>query len=123
MSKETYMRGFCKAAEAKGVNPELLLKYAGDGTKMVGQVATELGGNAVRNAALMHMAPGFFAPIAGVSALGDIGGAIAAAITKTRSRGQQKAHDADMSNMAKNLLPGVGSYNFYKRIGSFLNNR
>ena len=28
MSKESYIRGFCKAAEAKGVDPKALAKYA-----------------------------------------------------------------------------------------------
>ena len=28
MSKESYVRGFCKAAEAAGVDPSVLLKYA-----------------------------------------------------------------------------------------------
>lgn len=46
MSKESYARGFCKAAEAHGIDPVGLIKYAQSGPAGVGP----LKGNAARNA-------------------------------------------------------------------------
>lgn len=46
MSKESYMRGFCKAAEEHGVDPVSLIKYSQSGPVGVGP----LKGNAARNA-------------------------------------------------------------------------
>lgn len=42
MSKESYARGFCKAAEAAGVDPVALAKYAQSGLNGVGPLRSTL---------------------------------------------------------------------------------
>lgn len=43
MSKESYMRGFCKVAEANGVDPQALAKYAQDTAAGIGSYIANEG--------------------------------------------------------------------------------
>lgn len=52
------------------------------------------------------------------TSIAPIIGTIAALATRRRTLKEQEAHDRDPLNMLKNLIPGVGLYNGFKRLGS-----
>lgn len=127
-AEAAYAEGFCKAAEIAGVDPGALAKAAaGSSDYSTANSASEVAGflspaalDVLGRIALRRGRPG--AAIAaglacGVTRFGNLVGAVTGLAKDTRSNAAQAAYDSER-HILKNLLPGVGGYNMWKRIGN-----
>lgn len=130
-AEAAFIQGFCKAAEAAGVDPVALYKQAaGSSDHSTANAVSEVAGFSVplllnvlsRRSLLRGRIPAAVAygHASRVAGLGNLGGAIAAAVKKSRTDAAQGAYDSKL-HVLRNLIPGAGSYNMFKRIGHKIN--
>ena len=127
-AEAAYAEGFCKAAEIAGVDPGALAKAAaGSSDYSTANAASEVAGflspaalDVLGRIALRRGRPGAAIAAAagrGVTSLGNLVGTVTGLAKDTRSNAAQAAYDSER-HILKNLLPGVGGYNMWKRIGN-----
>lgn len=144
MANLPYICGFCKAAESFGLDPTQLIKYAIEDKSLRNSLGESFGmlgggllGGAVTGTGIgalasilsggkIKMAPALArgASIGAISApASNVGAAIAALITKSRTKKEQKEFDSKSHLLSSLFVPGVGSYNMWKRLGRSIDDK
>lgn len=141
---KAYIAGFRKAAEAHGVDPQALfalIEKSADTEdhsvrNALGEIIGSFGGStaggtgagALAGAVLAKLRRKGFADVLtsaikggklglGVGAAGPFLGSIAALATRGRNKRSQRKHDTEGRFLEGSFVPGVGTYNLWKRLG------
>ena len=136
---ESYIKGFTKVADSYGVDSKALIKYAAENKgfrNALGEFLGSLGGSTIGGGAIgtgigalasilsrgkIKLQPALaHGMMAGTltSNLANIGSSIAALFTKRRTKDKQSVHDSKGRFLLNTFIPGVGTYNMWKRLGS-----